>query len=49
MKKLLLIFALFPAMALATNYTVKSGGGGNYTTIQACATAICQIAWTALP
>ena len=24
----------------ATNYTVKAGGGGNYTTIQACATAM---------
>jgi hypothetical protein len=24
----------------ATNYTVKSGGGGNYSTIQACATAM---------
>jgi hypothetical protein len=26
--------------ASATNYTVKSGSGGNYTTIQACATAM---------
>lgn len=26
--------------ASANNYTVKSGGGGNYTTIQACATAM---------
>src|SRR5438445_8590032 len=24
----------------ATNYTVKAGGGGNYTTIQACANAM---------
>src|SRR6266849_6431700 len=24
----------------AVNYTVKSGGGGNYSTIQACATAM---------
>src|SRR4029077_11725024 len=26
--------------ASAANYTVKSGGGGNYTTIQACTTAM---------
>src|SRR3977135_4211575 len=26
--------------AAAANYTVKSGSGGNYTTIQACATAM---------
>jgi hypothetical protein len=26
--------------ASAANYTVKSGGGGNYTTVQACATAM---------
>ncbi len=28
------------APAFATTYTVKAGGGGNYTTIQACATAM---------
>ena len=32
---------LFLAVAVnAATYTVKSGGGGNYTTIQACATAM---------
>jgi len=45
MARILALVAVF-AMALsgvnafATNYTVKSGGGGNYTTIQACATAM---------
>ena len=34
----LLLFTVWPL--LATTYTVKSGGGGNYTTIQACATAM---------
>src|SRR5438552_2763784 len=28
------------ASATGTNYTVQAGGGGNYTTIQACATAM---------
>ena len=28
------------ASTTGTNYTVKAGGGGNYTTIQACATAM---------
>ena len=28
------------ASTVGTNYTVKSGGGGNYTTIQQCATAM---------
>lgn len=28
---------LWPVPLLATNYTVKAAGGGNYTTIQACA------------
>jgi hypothetical protein len=31
---------LLSLYAEATNYTVKAGGGGNYTTIQACATAM---------
>ena len=31
---------LFPIPLLATNSTVKAGGGGNYTTIQACASAM---------
>ena len=31
---------LLAASASGTNLTVKSGGGGNYTTIQACATAM---------
>jgi hypothetical protein len=31
---------LVAVSASAANYTVKSGGGGNYTTIQACATAM---------
>jgi len=31
---------LLAVSANATNFTVKSGGGGNYTTIQACATAM---------
>jgi len=30
---------LCPIPLLATNYTVKAGGGGNYTTIQACSKA----------
>lgn len=37
------IFVLAISAAAATtgtNYTVKAGGGGNYTTIQACATAM---------
>jgi len=34
------ILLLLSASCFATNYTVKSGGGGNYTTIQACATAM---------
>src|ERR1700721_2060035 len=28
------------AATTGTNYTVKAGGGGNYTTIQACASAM---------
>src|SRR5579864_2563699 len=31
---------LFAVSANGANLTVKSGGGGNYTTIQACATAM---------
>jgi hypothetical protein len=31
---------LLAVSAVATNYTVKSGGGGNYSTIQACASAM---------
>lgn len=42
--KLLVIISLNLVLlglrAEATNYTVKGGGGGNYTTIQACATAM---------
>ena len=39
---------LVPVSLHAATYTVKSGGGGNYTTIQACATAMaagdtCQV------
>src|SRR6266481_4921366 len=34
---LLAAAVLWPTPLLATNYTVKSGGGGNFTTIQACA------------
>jgi len=37
---LLAAAALWPIPLLATNYTVKSGGGGNYSTIQQCATAM---------
>jgi hypothetical protein len=33
---LLAAVSLWPISLLATTYTVKSGGGGNYTTIQAC-------------
>ena len=41
MKKLLLILVILAPIAVqATNYTVKAGGGGSYTTIQACATAM---------
>jgi hypothetical protein len=32
-----LVLAVLAVSADAANYTVKSGGGGNYTTIQACA------------
>jgi hypothetical protein len=31
---------VLPVLAGAANYTVKSGGGGNYSTIQACATGM---------
>src|SRR6267378_2725910 len=34
-----LVLAVLVVSAGATNYTVKAGGGGNYTTIQACANA----------
>ncbi len=34
------IFLLAISAAAATNYTVKAGGGGNYTTIQSCASAM---------
>src|SRR5882724_6975902 len=37
---LLAAAVLWPIPLLATNYTVKSGGGGNYSTIQQCATAM---------
>jgi hypothetical protein len=37
---LLAAAALWPIPLLATNYTVKSGGAGNYSTIQQCATAM---------
>ena len=30
----------YPVRASATNYTVKAGGGGNYTTISACSAAM---------
>ncbi len=33
-------FLLVPLSAFATNYTVKAGGGGNYTTISACTSAM---------
>lgn len=36
---LLAAVVLWPIPLLANNYTVKSGGGGNFTTIQACAKA----------
>jgi hypothetical protein len=36
MRRLLITFLLLTLPALATNYTVKSGGGGNFTTIAAC-------------
>lgn len=38
--RILLAVLALSCWAGATNYTVKSGGGGNYTTIQACATAM---------
>src|SRR5215831_14790099 len=38
-KRLIIILALAP-LAAAVNKTVKAGGGGDFTTIQACATAI---------
>src|SRR5438132_450488 len=34
------ILVVSAVSASAGNHTVKSGGGGNYTTIQACATAM---------
>src|SRR5713226_7406098 len=34
---LLAAVVLWPIPLLATNYAVKSGGGGNFTTTQACA------------
>src|SRR5215472_1470790 len=37
---LLAALALLPIPLLATNYTVKAGGGGNFTTVQACANAM---------
>jgi hypothetical protein len=41
MKRLTLFAIVLCALpASATNYTVKAGGGGSYTTIQACATAM---------
>lgn len=40
MRRLLLLSLLCALPASAANYTVKAGGGGNYTTIQACATAM---------
>jgi hypothetical protein len=42
MKTIIKVFWCILVLAVsagATNYTVKSGGGGNYTTIQACANA----------
>jgi hypothetical protein len=38
--KLMWCIVVCAASAGAANYTVKAGGGGNYTTIQACATAV---------
>jgi hypothetical protein len=38
--KLILALGLLSAPAWATNYTVKAAGGGNYTTISACASAM---------
>ena len=38
--KTLATILLLSSMAFAVNKTVKAGGGGDYTTIQACATAI---------
>ena len=38
--KVLLLLLSAPVFAWSTTYTVKAGGGGNYTTIQACATAM---------
>lgn len=40
MRKLAALILLLPLSAWATNYTVKAGGGGNYTTIAACAAAM---------
>ncbi len=39
--RLIVVFVglLLPCVLQATTYTVKAGGGGNYTTIQACANA----------
>jgi len=37
---LLAAVVLWPIPLLATTYSVKSGGGGNYSTIQQCATAM---------
>jgi hypothetical protein len=37
---LLAAVVLWPIHLLASTYTVKSGGGGNYSTIQQCATAM---------
>src|SRR5882672_9783631 len=39
-KLLLLLLCAIPSLASATNRTVKAGGGGDFTTIQACATAM---------
>ena len=38
--KRILILLILVSSCFATNYTVKAAGGGNYTTIQACATAM---------
>lgn len=40
MKRIPLLLLLIPLSAFATNFTVKAGGGGNFITIQACATAM---------
>ena len=39
MRKALLLLLLAAPVVRAANYTVKAGGGGTYTTVQACATA----------